>query len=349
MKKLLMLLFSLTMVFATATVASACDEEETETPCTEHVDEDSDGYCDVCDEEYEVVIKEVNVTFTVKDLQENTLSGITVFFKTGTEQAISAVSGADGKVSVTLKTLAYSVSYDYSSLGEGIYYLPETTSVTIADNTTALDLYLNNRTPNGSLDRPFTLDFGENTITIPANTSYYYIVYRSLNYYVVVNGENIKVTYSSTDYTPDSQGNIAIQLLGTSTNSADTILFSNTSDSEQMYTINISSAPGSQSNPYQLTLDQDITTKALESNTSVYYSFTATENGSLTITLKSQDSYITVSNTVSGENKNTEENNTVVIDVKEGQTVRVDCSVKTMGGQTASVVFSAAFTADTNE
>ena len=349
MKKLLMLLFSLTMIFATATVVSACDEEETETPCTEHVDEDSDGYCDVCDEEYEIVIKDVNVTFTVKDLQENTLSGITVFFKTGTEQAISAVSGADGKVSVTLKTLAYSVSYDYTSLGEGVYYLPETTSVTIADSTTALDLYLNNRTPNGSLDRPYALDFGDNQITLPANTSYYYVVYRSSNYYVVVDGENIKVTYNKTEYTPDVQGKIAIQLLGASTNSVDTILLANTSDSEQTYSVNVSAAAGSQSNPYQLTLDQDITTKALESNTSVYYAFTATQNGALTITLKSENSYITATNADSGESENTEENNTIVINVKEGQTVRIDCSVKTTGGQTASAVFSATFTADANE
>ena len=69
MKKLLMLLFSLTMVFATAAVVTACEEETTQ-PCTVHIDNDNNDICDVCQESLVPVVKEVNVSFTVKDYFE---------------------------------------------------------------------------------------------------------------------------------------------------------------------------------------------------------------------------------------------------------------------------------------
>lgn len=345
MKKLLMLLFSLTMVFATAAVVTACEEETTQ-PCTVHIDNDNNDICDVCQESLVPVVKEVNVSFTVKELDGPILAGVSVTFERVGETPITAVSGADGKLSATLKTGEYSVKYDHSSLGEDVYYLPDTVKVTITDTTTALDLYLKNTTPNGTEGRPYTLNFGDNEITIPANTSYYYAIYRSVNYYVVVNSENVKVTYKTTEYTPDAQGLIAIQLLGASTNSVDMLKFTNPTDSEQTYSLNISSAAGSQSNPYQLTLDQDITTKAIEANTSLYYTFTATQSGKLTITLKSEDSYISATNRGSNVSVNTSESNVIELDVTAGQTVSLDCSVTITSGATASVTFSATFTAN---
>lgn len=347
MKKIFMLLLSLTMVFGAATFATACDDGSES--CTQHVDENSDGVCDNCDEAFTPEVKEVNVTFTVKDLEENTLSGVTVIFQSGNETPVTAVSGTDGTLSVTLKTGSYDVSYDYDVAtvnGVGGYYLSNTTSITVKESTTAMNLYLENTTPNGTENRPFALSVAEQTITLPANTSYYYVVYRAVNLYAEIEGENVKVTYGSNVYTPDAEGKISIQFLGSSTNSTEKLLFENTSATEQTYTVNITSAPGTQSNPYELVLDEDITTKALANRESVYYTYTATASGKLTITVKSENSYISMTNTSNSLNATTEEGTTIELELNEGDVVSIDCSVSVLGSGTASVIFNATFTAN---
>lgn len=355
MKKIWTLLFSLMMAFATAACVTACgdksdsssdssSESSSSAPCTQHVDNNNDLVCDVCKEEIPAPTpEEITVTFTVKDLEENALAGITVSFYSENEDTVSATSGTNGTFTATLKAATYSVSYDYDvdTLG---YYLSNTTRITVAENTVALDLYLENRTPNGTDDRPFTLSVEENQITIPANTAYYYVVYRAVNLYAEIEGENVKVTYGSTEYTPDANGKISIRLLGASTNAVEKLLFANTSATEQTYVVKITSAPGTQGNPYALVLDADVTTPALADRVSVYYTYTATANGTLSITVKSENSYISMTNTTNSVNVNTEEGKTITLTLNVGDTVILDCSVSVSEDATASVVFNAVFT-----
>ncbi len=345
MKKLYTFLLSLTMAFGTAALITACGdkEESSSQPCTQHVDDDGDEYCDVCDESIIPEVKEVTVVFTVKDLEENALAGVTVRFGTG-KNAVQETSGADGKLTVTLKTGSYDVSYDYDVDALG-YYLSNTTEIKVKENTAAMNLYLENRTPNGTLDRPYSLSVGENSITLPANTSYYYIVYRAVDLFAEIQGKSIKVTYNQTVYTPNAEGEITIPFLGASTNDTEILLFENLSATEQTYAIDITSAPGTQGNPHTLVLNQDLTTKALANRESVFYTYKATESGVLTVTVKSENSDISMTNTSNSVNVNTEEVSTIQLQLNAGDEVLLDCYVSVDGDQTASVTFNAVFTA----
>lgn len=346
MKKIGTLLLSLMMLCSTAALATACRDDDEPTPCVEHVDGNNDGLCDVCDETYTPAVSEVTVTFTAKDLEENTIAGIAVNISADNQTPVTAVSGADGTFSATLSAGTYTLSVgDYNVDAVG-YYLLKTTSVTIEQNVTAVNIYFENTTPNGTANRPYVLS-SENQITIPANTAYYYVVYRSNNLYAEVIGENVKVTYNTTVYEPDAEGNISIQLMGRSIYETDILLFENTSAIEQTYTVNLTSAPGTYDNPYELTLDQDVTTKELANRESVYYTYTATENGKLTLTLKTENGYVSMANIANSDSVATEENvMTIELVLNAGDTVKIDCSISLAAGSTASVTFNAVFTAN---
>ena len=354
MKKILTFLLSMTMVCGSAAFAVACgggNDGSSENLCAVHIDENTDYVCDVCgepmeEEEEEDVSVDVNVTFTVKDLEENILPNVTVILTSENKKNITVVSGEDGSCSVVLKTGTYKVMYDYDVDALG-YYQSNTTSITVKKDTTALSLYLENKTPNGTSGREFPLDIEENEITIPANTTYYYIVYRVVNYYAMIEGATAKVTYRNAVYTPDEFGVISVKLLGSNTNATEILQIENTSNVEQTYGVNITSAPGSSENPNNLPLDSEITTGEIEIREVVYYTYTATQTGTLTITLLSENAYLSMMNvsTYSSVNTNEAESMTISISVNAGNTVKIECMATASESETAIVTFIAVFTA----
>lgn len=333
MKKILMLILSLTMAFGTAALVGGCG--------------DNSGRSSA--EESSVVeqAKDVSVTFTVKDQDALTVANVKVTFTDENDDTMSATSDANGQFTITLKEGEYSVSYDNDLETLGGYYLPETTGITVEKTVTAMDLLMTNNTPNGTLGREFALSVDENEITIPANTSYYYIVYRAVNLYADIEGEGAKVTYRDTEYVADETGKIAFALLGTSTNSAEILLIENTTATEQTYKVTVQAAPGSQGNPYTLTLDEEITTKALVSGENVYYTYTATAAGTLQITIKTEKTYVSMTNASNSLNANTkdDEDGVIGLTVNEGDEIIIVCSALIMDDSTESASFYATFTA----
>ena len=354
MKKTLMLLLSIMMACGTAAFAVACNDDKgdsSENLCAAHIDEDEDLICDVCgepieEEEEEDVNVDVNVTFTVKDLEENILPNVTVILTSENKKTTTVVSGEDGTCSIVLKTGTYKVMYDYDIEALG-YYQSNTTSITVKKDTTALSLYLENKTPNGTSGREFPLDIGENEITIPANTTYHYIVYRVVNYYAMIEGATAKVTYRNAVYTPDEFGVISVKLLGSNTNATEILQIENTSDVEQTYSVDITSAPGSSENPKNLPLDANVSTGEIAVRESVYYTYTATQTGTLTITLLSENAYLSMMNvsTYSSVNTNEAESMTISISVNAGNTVKIECMATASESETAIVTFIAVFNA----
>lgn len=348
MKKLLMLLISFTVV-CSAVALVACGDKGNSVPqtCTQHVDEDFDSICDDCGDEIVVEEKEVIVTFTVKDQDEIKLANISVTLKKGKyEQSITVISGADGTFTATLTTGEYNVSYDYDIEVVGGYYQTNTSKITVGANTTALDLYLTNTTPNGTVGREFPLSVGENEITLGANVSNHYIVYRAVNLYLEIVGENVKLVYEGETHLPEN-GKIFVPLLGTSTNSAETLSIINLAGEEQTLIVNVTSAPGTQSNPVQLTLGEDVTTKVLAAKEDVYYTYTATAAGLLTIAVKSENSYLSITNVRNSISTNTgdDEDGIISLEVSEGDEISIVCSLLVTGEETGSVIFNATFTA----
>ena len=190
MKKILLLILSLALVFSLSAVLFSCGGggEEPKTPgaCTVHKDKDDNGICDVCKQptvELPEPPAEVSVSFTVKDQDGTVVSGVTFSFtEKGNAQAtlVSATSDTSGKLIVKLLPATYTLDCDYNAEEIGYFFL-ETTEIKVEESTVALDILMENRTPNGTEARPFPIGVGDNELTLPAGKAYYYVVYHAVD------------------------------------------------------------------------------------------------------------------------------------------------------------------------
>ncbi len=345
MKKLLSIFLALALVFSVAAM-SACGEDTPE-PCEEHVDSDENYVCDVCGEELDrpgvPPVTETQVSFTVKDTDGNILPGVTAYFTLESQSVsgdrISATSDENGKFTLTLDFGTYSIFYDYDvdTLG---YYLSQTTRVTVGESTTELELLLIDNNPNGTEDKPFVLSVGENEITVPAGTSYYYIIYRAVNLYLIAEGEGLKITYGSDEFIATATEGISVPLKGTDTNSAEILVIENTAEEEKTFTVEINSAPGSSGNPIEISaLDEAVTTDVITSEDSVYYTYTATESGIFTVTLGSDTVYLSMINSRNSQSVNSDSDlneGVLTLEVEAGDEIIIDCSTSSAEAEAVS-------------
>ena len=333
MKKILFFILSIALVLSLSLALFSCgEEEEPKIPgaCNEHKDEDDNGICDVCKQETVVVPEqptEVSVSFTVKDQDGLTVSGITVAFtEKGNASAtpVTAVSGANGQFTVKLLPSTYAVDCDYDVSAVGYYY-SDTTEVKVEKNTSALDILLINTTPNGSVDRPYPLSVGDNRIIIPAGETLNFIVYRALNLIASIEAAGIKVTYGGAEYIPDSENKINFAFLGTDTNSVENLKIHNPTSAEISFNLVINSAPGTHGNPYIVeALGVEISKEDITSRDIVYYSYTATESGTLTLTVTSEETHAAMQCNSKQVTTASEDSSTISLDITAGDVVIID-------------------------
>lgn len=318
-----------------------------EDECTEHIDADGDYLCDECGAA--VIPKtpaQVDVTFTVKDDEGDVLAGITVILaneENDEYNVTTAASDAEGKITAKVYVGSYSVYYDYDTDALG-YYLTQTGTITVTDETTALELFLIDNNPNGTLEKPYIISAGENSITIPASTSYNYIIYRAVNLYFGATGAaGAKVTYGECEYTADESGKIDFALLGTDTNSAETLVIANTTEAEITITVEIKSAPGTYGNPIEIeTVGEAIVTDPIAKGTTLYYTYTATESGFFYIEVGTASAYISMQNTRNSNSVNSVsdiEDGKIKLMVTAGDVLMIDVSV-TASTEAISVTFT---------
>ena len=320
------------------------EEQPNDDPCTEHVDENGDYACDKCGELTLPADEddEVTVGFTVKDNEGNTLSDITVILtpmKEGENSSYSAVSGEDGTLELTLPVGDYFVIYDYDIDAVG-YYLTDTSEVTVAKNTEALELYLINNNPDGTPEKPFSLSAGENAVIIPADTAYNYIVYRAVDLFVTVECDGAKVIYRDNEYLPED-GVIIFDLLGEDTNSTESFAVENVSGGELTVKITVNSLPGTSGNPYAIEeLGVEITKSDITSEDIIYYSYVAEKSGMLALSIISENSRVSMLNTSNSIAASTasEEATVIHLEVMEGVEIIIDISTSLLEGATVTFV-----------
>lgn len=307
-----------------------CDECEAELPCPGHVDEDEDKMCDLCDEILIVPEEktEVAVSFSVTDQDGAAVPGVKVIFtnkKGGTP--VEATADDLGKLSATLEIGGYSVVYDYDVDAIG-YYLSETTSITVANDTTAIELKMKNNNPNGTESRPYVISVGENSLTIPAGTTYHYTVYRAVDLLLDAKSDAIKITYAGATLMPEN-GNVHVELLGDNTNAVENFTIENTSASELTFEVELYSRPGTIGNPLVIeAVGETVTAEGLIKGDMTYYTYTATESGTLTVTLESPSCYLAATNTRNSVSDNTLESSVITLEVQAGDVINIDCSTQ---------------------
>ena len=350
MKKILLLMLTLVLVFSLITALTSCggdDGEGSSGECTDHIDDDENGICDVCNEptiELPEPPSEVTVTLTVKDQDGVAVPQVTfTFTEKGNNSAtpVVATSGSDGKLTAKLKTATYRIDCDYDPEAIGYYFL-DTTEIKVEKTTTALNILMENRTPNGSESRPFPVSVGEQTVSIPSGKSYYYVVYHAVDLLASINGAGIKVSYGGAEYSPGAENKIDFAFLGTDTNSVEVIKIENLASSAVSVDINIYSAPGTHGNPYVIEdISAEITKSGLTSKDVVYYSFTSETAGKLTLTVTSADTHASMTSSYVQVSTHSENSNVISINVAAGGTVVIDLA--TSVDENATISFTLKF------
>lgn len=350
MKKILYFILSIAFVLSLSSFLFSCGGEEPEEPevpgpCTEHKDEDENGICDVCKQvtvEIPETPSEVTVSFTVKDQDGLTVPAITVTFtEKGKTDAtpISATSGANGQFTADLLPATYKVECDYDFDVVGGYYYSDTSEVKVEKNTTSLDILLVNNTPNGSVDRPFSLSVGDNEIKIPAKTTHNFIVYRAVNLIASIEGEGIKLCYNGTEYTPNAENKIEFSFLGTDFNSAEVFSIENLLDAEATCEMKINSKPGTYGNPYVIeTLGAEISKSGLTSEDTVYYSYRATDTVRLVLTVTSENTHVAMQFGSHQVTTDSEGGNVISIEVNADDLLMINVSTTVKENATVSFV-----------
>lgn len=280
---------------------SICDicQEKIKLPCT-HADSNKDGYCDKCNESFS--IPKVDYTIEIKDESGDPLSGISVSLMLDSTNVSTSVTNESGKASGSIEAGNYYINIENLPL----YWTTEEnfTLITISESNKNFSFVAYDHSPNGSLERPYPsedAETGEGTeVSIPAEASYYFAI-KGSSRYLVINNENVKVTYGETDYLPDG-GQIKVAIAATENYSQNYFIITNTSTESTNVKIEFEAIPGTAAAPFDAVLNTPITVTVTKGDT-IHYSFTATSNGTLSVSSDSPLAKISFynSNTYVGE------------------------------------------------
>ena len=239
----------------------------------------------------------VEVNCTISFMDQDGLTIPNVSFTLSGKEILTTVEGTtdgEGNCTLTLTEGVYTVSVSTETLPSG--YLPDDTSLTVTPDVTDYVLKVSNNNPNGTADRPFPVVEEITTVTIPAGTSYTYVMFNAMDRTLNIENTTLTVTYKDVEYTPDENGNISISLTNESPRDPGYFTLTNKTDAEVEATVNIESTPGSMNNPFVVeTLGEDITV-AVPKETTVYYKWIATKTGVLMITCDNPANHISMTN-----------------------------------------------------
>lgn len=112
----------------------------------------------------------------------------------------------------------------------------------------------------------------------------HYIEFLKLNKLTMqIKDKDAYVLYEGKKYVPNSNGVISLFVTCPDMNTPVKIGFGNSSDKTKTFVVTMSAQPGSMDNPYSLKMGENKVTVAKGNDQGVYYTWTATENGTLRV------------------------------------------------------------------
>lgn len=274
--------------------------------------------------------EKVQVSLSVTDQDGAAVKDVHVILTYDEDKSFTAVTDANGKAFVEALAGKCKVTFECP---EGYLGYPETITVSKSDNSFVLAI--ENTTPNGSQARPFVLNEESWTMKFPASTTYHCMISNSTRIMKIQN-PNVKVIYKDQTYTPDASGLLEL-LFEAVEDSREPIRFQivNTAATADEVTVAFESLPGTAGNPHIITnLDEKITVE-INKGSIVYYKWTATDAGTLSLTSLSELGTIKMQNNT--KSTATEETNnskpTVEIEVGAGDEILIYVA----SGSTAAV------------
>ena len=300
------------------------------TPDCTHVDKDDDYLCDLCGEHFDdgdeepeqPVVTTNDVTFIVKLDDGTVLSGAKFAIVRG-ESRIDLESDADGKACATLDRFAYSIEYDTDTLPE--YCMPDTFGFKVEEGTHEVTLIVTDNTPNGTLAKPFPILESEIAVNIGAGQELIYI-YRG-NSMKILSLDNADIIVKCLDEERTATAENPIYVVPTDIGQATMITLKNPTNEDISCTLHFDAKPGSSENPIEV--GESGATATVNSETFIYYSFTATKDGVITLNCDNERNNITLTRILENdvpEVKQTFGLSSLSMEVKEGDVITIGVS-----------------------
>ena len=274
----------------------------------------------------DVPAAKVVVTLTVKDQDGNVMPEAVLTILPAIEEGESATLTADneGTVTVTLPEGEYTVRFDV--LPE--YVLGIDTKITVKAGMEPVTLEVIDNTPNGSEERPFVINEDSLTVTVPAGETYHFTLFGGYNRTLHVTDAGAEILFRDQTYAPDENGSIAVRIVTDSPRDHAYVALTNKSGDTREITLNLVSDPGAMDNPIVIeTLGEAITANVPQDGM-VYYRWTATAAGKLTVTSADAINNISLNNLANSKVTDfTNGAESVTLEVAEGDTITIVVSV----------------------
>ena len=268
----------------------------------------------------------VEVTLTVKDQDGNAMPEAVLTILPASEEGESATLTADneGTVTVTLPEGEYTVRFDV--LPE--YVLGIDTKITVKAGMEPVALEVIDNTPNGSEERPFVINEDSLTVTVPAGETYHFTLFGGYNRTLHVTDAGAEILFRDQTYAPDENGSIAVRIVTDSPRDHAYVALTNKSGDSREITLTLVSDPGAMDNPIVIeTLGESITANVPQDGM-VYYRWTATAAGKLTVTSADPINNISLNNLANSKVTDfTNGAESVTLEVAEGDTITIVVSV----------------------
>ena len=322
-----------------------CDVCQGAVACTDHRDENADFYCDFCNDDFTKICRnhinentngrcdicgkkmKIDITLFVTDQYGNPMAGVGLIADNNDDEPYEVVTNAEGKVRLNLFDGSYRITFDATTVPDGYLAYAKTTTIDTKEQVVKLEMV--NNIPNGEAGRPFVVDSDTESETLPASGRYYYIIYHASSRFLKLDGENFVVVYNGNEYMPEG-GTVTIALEEIETNDQTYFYIQNLSTEENTIAVDLYALPGTQSNPYVVDElgELEITVEAEDQN--IYYTYTATESGTLNISFADTSLVVRVTNGSTSNQIVVNADNVGEISVSEGDVISivVNASVK---------------------
>ncbi len=341
---ILKLLISMVLVPLLLLAFSACEgnEETSETQaCTSHVDADGNAKCDKCGEVVETegctdhidvngdnkceicgatVVQPIKFTVTLKDEKGDAVSDISVSIKYGNEETANGLTDENGVFGGEILPDKYTVFFD--GIPEGWVISGNGSYFEFKEDGASFEFTAVDNNPDGSEEKPYYIGDMSVTTVFEAGKTYHYHVKGATDSYLVINNENVKVTYNSVDYLPEN-GVLRVLIKGTGdTNSSVPFTITNTSSGVNEVIAALAAIPGSQGAPYDAVIGENTVT--VKKDSTVYHKIIAPSNGYLILNCADAANHIMMQNTTSSVvTKYTDGGSTLNLPVNKGDVIFV--------------------------
>ena len=289
-------------------------------------------------------VEKVSVTLVIKDQDGNVMPEAVITLLPADEAGESATLTAneEGSITVSLPEGDYTVRFDI--LPE--YVLGIDAPLTVTAGMEPVVLEVTDNTPNGSTERPFVISEDTITLTVPAGVTYNFTLFGGYNRTLTVKDAGVEVIYKDETIAPDANGEIAVRIVTDSPRDHAYFALTNKSGDTREITVTIVSDPGTMENPIAIEALGESITANVPQDGMVYYKWTATAAGTVTVTSADTINNISINNlTTSQVSDFSAGGETVSLIVSQGDEITVVVSV--IGGdkqaETQPVTFTVSF------